>query len=101
MSLSKSKCWYSNNCSHYLKHAVPLPIMSITTCTIASSSQLVSHRPNDETSLTGKEFNALATWGDVTQIGTNPILLIVQVSQGNEATIPLNVTIIIFRHLMN
>jgi hypothetical protein len=53
---------------------------------MASSSQLVSHRPNDETSFTGKEINALATWGDVTQIGTNPILLIVQVSRGNEAT---------------
>ncbi len=24
MSLSKSKCWYSNNCLHFLKHAVPL-----------------------------------------------------------------------------
>ncbi len=25
MSLSKSKCWYSNNCLHFLKCAVPLP----------------------------------------------------------------------------
>jgi hypothetical protein len=25
MSLSKSKCWYSNNYLHLLKHAVPLP----------------------------------------------------------------------------
>ncbi len=24
MSQSKSKCWYSNNCSHFLKGAVPL-----------------------------------------------------------------------------
>ncbi len=24
MSLSKSKCWYSNNCLHFLKCAVPL-----------------------------------------------------------------------------
>ena len=24
MSLSKSKCWYSKNCLHFLKHAVPL-----------------------------------------------------------------------------
>ncbi len=24
MSLSKSKCWYSNSCLHFLKHAVPL-----------------------------------------------------------------------------
>jgi hypothetical protein len=24
MSLSQSKCWYSNNCLHFLKHAVPL-----------------------------------------------------------------------------
>jgi hypothetical protein len=24
MSLSMSKCWYSNNCLHFLKHAVPL-----------------------------------------------------------------------------
>ncbi len=24
MSLSKSKCWYSNNCLHFLKSAVPL-----------------------------------------------------------------------------
>jgi hypothetical protein len=24
MSLSKSKCWYSNYCLQFLKHAVPL-----------------------------------------------------------------------------
>ncbi len=24
MSLSKSKCWYSNNCLHFLKRVVPL-----------------------------------------------------------------------------
>ncbi len=24
MSLSKSKCWYSYECLHFLKHAVPL-----------------------------------------------------------------------------
>jgi hypothetical protein len=24
MSLTKSKCWYSNNCLHFLKCAVPL-----------------------------------------------------------------------------
>jgi hypothetical protein len=24
MPLSKSKCWYSNNCSHYIRLAVPL-----------------------------------------------------------------------------
>jgi hypothetical protein len=24
MSVSKSKCWYSSNCSHFLKCAVPL-----------------------------------------------------------------------------
>ncbi len=24
MSLSKSKCWYSNNCLQFLKRAVPL-----------------------------------------------------------------------------
>jgi hypothetical protein len=23
MSLSRSKCWYSNDCLHFLKHAVP------------------------------------------------------------------------------
>ena len=27
MSLSKSKWWYSNNCLHFLKHAVPLKIV--------------------------------------------------------------------------
>jgi hypothetical protein len=26
MYLSKSKCWYSNNCLHFLKHAVPFII---------------------------------------------------------------------------
>ncbi len=26
MSLSKSKCWYSNNCLHFLKCAVPIII---------------------------------------------------------------------------
>jgi hypothetical protein len=24
MSLSKSKCWYSNNCLHFIKRGVPL-----------------------------------------------------------------------------
>jgi hypothetical protein len=24
MTLSKSKCWYSNNCLHFLKRALPL-----------------------------------------------------------------------------
>jgi hypothetical protein len=28
MSLSKSKCWYSNNCVHFLNHAVPLYLYS-------------------------------------------------------------------------
>ncbi len=26
MSLSKSKCWYSNNCLHFVKCAVPLTV---------------------------------------------------------------------------
>ncbi len=26
MALSKSKCWYSNNCLHYLKRVVPLTV---------------------------------------------------------------------------
>jgi hypothetical protein len=26
MSISKGKCWYSNNCLHFLKRAVPLII---------------------------------------------------------------------------
>ncbi len=26
MSLSKSKCWYSTNCLHFLKHADPLDL---------------------------------------------------------------------------
>ncbi len=29
MSLSKSKCWYSNSCLHFLKCAVPIDIKSI------------------------------------------------------------------------
>jgi hypothetical protein len=24
--MSGGKCWYSNNCSHFLKHAVPLGV---------------------------------------------------------------------------
>ncbi len=28
MSLSKSKCWYSNNFSHFLKRTVPLTIVA-------------------------------------------------------------------------
>jgi hypothetical protein len=28
VSLSKSKCWYSNNCLHFLKRAVPLAIVA-------------------------------------------------------------------------
>jgi len=28
MSLSKSKCWFSNNCLHFLKCAVPLWILA-------------------------------------------------------------------------
>ncbi len=27
MYLSKSKCWYSNNCLHFLKCAVPLKLI--------------------------------------------------------------------------
>ncbi len=27
MSLSKSKCWYSNNCLHFLKCAIPFSAM--------------------------------------------------------------------------
>jgi hypothetical protein len=30
MSLSKSKCWLSNNCLHFLKKAVPLKFISPT-----------------------------------------------------------------------
>ncbi len=29
MSLSNSKCWYSNNCLHFLKCAVPLLFISL------------------------------------------------------------------------
>ncbi len=29
MSLSKSKCWYSNNCLYFLKHTVPLKTASL------------------------------------------------------------------------
>ncbi len=29
MSLSKSKCWYSNNCLHFLKCTVPLSLSSL------------------------------------------------------------------------
>ncbi len=38
MSLSKSKCWYSNNSLHFLKCAVPLQVVSSKT-----SSYLVLH----------------------------------------------------------
>jgi hypothetical protein len=29
MSLSKSKCWYSNNCLRFLEHALPLRHMAL------------------------------------------------------------------------
>ncbi len=29
MSLSMNKCWYSNNCLHFLKRAIPLPIFNV------------------------------------------------------------------------
>ncbi len=31
MSLSKSKYWYSNNCLHFLKRAVPLKYLQLET----------------------------------------------------------------------
>jgi hypothetical protein len=35
-SLSKSKCWYSNNCLHFLKCAAPAMTLSITTFSITT-----------------------------------------------------------------
>ncbi len=38
MSLSKSKCWYSNNCLRFLKHAV-----SLKSNRIGKSDTFVAH----------------------------------------------------------
>ncbi len=35
MSLIKSKCWYSNNHSHFLKHAVPLCCSPKNVCKVS------------------------------------------------------------------
>ena len=41
MSLSKSKCWYSNNCLHILKRTVPLATMA-TSCMRSMRSVLTN-----------------------------------------------------------
>ncbi len=42
MSLSKSKCWYSNNCLQFLKRAVPL----FTGNTSKGDKEKLLKRPN-------------------------------------------------------
>jgi len=44
MSLSKSKCWYSNNCLQFLKHAVPF-----TAVTLAAKNKTTNSRRNKMT----------------------------------------------------
>ncbi len=36
MSLSKRKCWHSNNRLHFLKHAVPLQIRTFKGCIVGA-----------------------------------------------------------------
>ncbi len=44
MSLSKSKCWYSNSCLHFLRRAVPLHEINNYSCLAASYNTLVSNK---------------------------------------------------------
>jgi hypothetical protein len=39
MSLSKSKCWFSNNCLHSLKHTVPLLCLVVLELVLWAVSQ--------------------------------------------------------------
>jgi hypothetical protein len=44
MSLSKSKCWYSNNCLHFLKCAVPLEAKLLVTILLIDTNSYKLHR---------------------------------------------------------
>ena len=44
MSLSKSKCLYSNNCSHFLKRAVPLTCKSTNTLAYYASVSMTKKK---------------------------------------------------------
>jgi hypothetical protein len=37
MPLSKSKCWYSNNCLHFSKRAVPLSVVGLIAKNVAET----------------------------------------------------------------
>jgi hypothetical protein len=76
MSLSKSNCWYSNNCLQLLKRAVPLnlmksrecyqvlnisvdckPLRDTTTSTVLSTFSLYHHK------LYEKQYNSIVSLG--------------------------------------
>ncbi len=46
MSLSKSKCWYSNNCLHFLKCAVPLKTSQQMFKVANGGGTVVEHSPH-------------------------------------------------------
>jgi len=55
MSLRKGKCWYCNNCLHFLKHAIP------EADTLESSSILIYSR-------SGQNIYTQGDWHDGTVI---------------------------------
>ncbi len=59
MSLSKSKCWYCNDCLHFLKRAVPLALNEADT--LKSSSILIYSR-------SGQNIYTQGDWLDGTVI---------------------------------
>jgi hypothetical protein len=84
MSLSKSKCWHSNNCLHFLKHAVPL-IVTNEKLIDQYRTSLVLKLPNGqsalkdnldgEKSLRKNETNGTPTFFIMAAVRTIPALM--------------------------
>ncbi len=57
MSLSKSKCWYSNNCLHFLKCAVPFVTLASKNCNTVLEAPSLMHEIVRNTVQLGKKKN--------------------------------------------
>ncbi len=60
MSLSKSKCWYSNNCLHFLKRSVPLQWSPAWGSTLDGSSLTCKYQVRVEVNGCGKHCSLLS-----------------------------------------
>jgi len=78
MSLSKSKCWHSNNSLHFLKCTVPLFTFLKACCSIDSADKSVSY---DCKKVSDKEkmfYNIATRLADTPLICSDPILCYIQ-----------------------